>query len=219
MGFRLVLGRNPIPPYNEERMTESTTPDSKDAILDAAQGLIALYGYAGFSIRDLSRESGLAKGTIYHHFRDKREIYRSVMERDFSELVGGLEEAVARVEDPVVWLGCFVRAYLRQANERRTHIRALLRELGAMEGEMRQMALKIREGVAGPVVAVIQWGIDQGRFRNVPPQVAVMALIGALNTYIAWQLVVDEDSVDESVADIILDTILYGLMKEENSDG
>jgi len=217
MGFRLVLGRNPIPPYNEERMTESTTPDSKDAILDAAQGLIALYGYAGFSIRDLSRESGLAKGTIYHHFRDKREIYRSVMERDFSELVGGLEEAVARVEDPVVWLGCFVRAYLRQANERRTHIRALLRELGAMEGEMRQMALKIREGVAGPVAAVIQRGIAQGRFRDVPPQVAVMALIGALNTYIAWQLVVDEDSVDESVADMILNTILYGLMKEENS--
>jgi TetR/AcrR family transcriptional regulator len=199
-------------------MTEPTASDSKDAILDAAQDLIAQHGYAGFSIRDLSRESGLAKGTIYHHFQDKREIYRYVMERDFSELVGGLGAAVANVEDPVVWLGCFVRAYLRQANERRTHIRALLRELGAMEGEMRQMALKIREGVAGPVAAVIQRGIAQGRFRNVPPQVAVMALIGALNTYIAWQLVVDEDSVDESVADMILNTILYGLIKEENSN-
>ena len=199
-------------------MTEPTASDSKDAILDAAQDLIAQHGYAGFSIRDLSRESGLAKGTIYHHFQDKREIYRYVMERDFSELVGGLGAAVTNVEDPVVWLGCFVRAYLRQANERRTHIRALLRELGAMEGEMRQMALKIREGVAGPVAAVIQRGIAQGRFRNVPPQVAVMALIGALNTYIAWQLVVDEDSVDESVADMILNTILYGLIKEENSN-
>ena len=199
-------------------MTEPTASDSKDAILDAAQDLIAQHGYAGFSIRDLSRESGLAKGTIYHHFQDKREISRYVMERDFSELVGGLGAAVANVEDPVVWLGCFVRAYLRQANERRTHIRALLRELGAMEGEMRQMALKIREGVAGPVAAVIQRGIAQGRFRNVPPQVAVMALIGALNTYIAWQLVVDEDSVDESVADMILNTILYGLIKEENSN-
>jgi TetR/AcrR family transcriptional regulator len=196
-------------------MTEPTTPDSKDAILDAAQDLIAQHGYAGFSIRDLSRESGLAKGTIYHHFQDKREIYRYVMERDFSELVGRLDEAVATTEDPVAWLRCFVRAYLRQANERRTHIRALLRELGAMEGEMRQMALKIREGVAGPVAAVIQRGMAQGRFRDVPPQVAVMALIGALNTYIAWQLVVDEDNIDESVADTILDTILYGLIKEE----
>ena len=197
-------------------MTESTTPDSKDAILDAAQDLIALHGYAGFSIRDLSRESGLAKGTIYHHFQDKREIYRNVMERDFSELVGSLQEAVAITDEPVAWLRCFVRAYLRQANDRRTHIRALLRELGAMEGEMRQMALKIREGVAGPVVAVIQRGIAQGYFRNVPPQVAVMSLIGALNTYIAWQLVVDEGIVDETVADIILDTLLYGLSKEEN---
>lgn len=196
-------------------MTEPTTPDSKDAILDAAQDLIAQHGYAGFSIRDLSRESGLAKGTIYHHFQDKREIYRYVMERDFSELVGRLDEAVAMTDDPVAWLRCFVRAYLRQANERRTHIRALLRELGAMEGEMRQMALKIREGVAGPVAAVIQRGMAQGRFRDVPPQVAVMALIGALNTYIAWQLVVDEDNIDESVADTILDTILYGLIKEE----
>ena len=126
-----------------------------------------------------------------------------------------MQVAVASIEDPVVWLRCFVRAYLRQANERRTHIRALLRELGAMDGEMRQIALNIREGVAGPVVAVIQQGIAQGRFRDVPPKVAVMALIGALNTYIAWQLVVDEENVDESVADIILDTILYGLTKEE----
>lgn len=199
-------------------MTEPTTPDSKDAILDAAQDLIAQHGYAGFSIRDLSRESGLAKGTIYHHFQDKREIYLNAMERDFSELMGNLGDAVASIEDPVVWLGCFARTYLRQANERRTHIRALLRELGAMEGEMRQMAQKIREGVAGPVVAVIQRGIAQGRFRNISPQVAVMGLIGALNTYIAWQLVVDEESLDENVADAILNTILYGLIKEENSN-
>lgn len=196
-------------------MTEPTIVDSKDTILDAAQNLIAQYGYAGFSIRDLSRASGLAKGTIYHHFQDKREIYRSVMERDFSELVGGLQAAVAGIEDPVAWLHCFVRAYLHQANKRRNHIQALLRELGAMEGEMRQMAMRIREGVAGPIVTVIQQGIAQGSFRDISPQVAVMGLIGSLNTYIAWQLVVDEQSVDENVSDAIVDIFLYGLKKEE----
>jgi len=198
----------------EKTVTEHLT-DSKDAILDAAQNLIALHGFAGFSIRDLSRESGLAKGTIYHHFHDKQEIYRSVMERDFAHMLAGLQAAVAGEDDPVIWLRRFARAYLRQADERRTHIRGLLRELGAMEGDMRQMALRIREDMVGPLDAVIEKGIAQGRFRAVPPQVVVMGLIGALNTYIAWQLVVDEQSVDENVADAILDNLLYGLIKEE----
>lgn len=196
-------------------MTEPTTSDSKDAILDAAQELIAQHGYAGFSIRDLSRESGLAKGTIYHHFQDKREIYRHVMERDLFQLSARMQEAVADADDPVVWLRCFVRAFLQQAEERRSHIRSLVRELGAMEDGMLQIAKKVREQVGGRVEAIIEKGIAQGRFRNIPPQVAVMSLIGAMNTYIAWQLVVEDGTVDAGIADIIVDFFLYGLIKEE----
>jgi len=197
-------------------MTEASTPDSKDAILDAAQALIAQHGYAGFSIRDLSRDSGLAKGTIYHHFQDKREIYHNVMERDLARISARIQTAVAGVDDPVIWLRLFVRTFLQEAEERRSHIRSLVREMGAMEDGMLQIARRVREQVGGRVAAVIEKGIAQGRFRAVPPQVAVMSLIGAMNTYIAWQLVIENGVVDEGIADIIVDFFLYGLMKEEN---
>lgn len=202
-------------------MTVSTTLDSKESILDAAQDLIAQHGYAGFSIRDLARESGLAKGTIYHHFQDKRDIYRSVMVRDLSQLSARVQDAVADAdpEDPEVWLRAFVTAFLQQAEERRSHIRALVRELSAMEDGMLQIARQVREQVGGQVAAVIEDGIALGRFRAVPPQVAVMSLIGAMNTYIAWQLVVEDSPIDAQAADALIDFFLYGLMKEENSDG
>lgn len=195
-------------------MTEQT-PDSKDAILDAAQELIAEHGYAGFSIRDLSRASGLAKGTIYHHFQDKRAIYRSVMERDLGRMIARMEEAVADVEDPVHWLRCFVRAFLQNAQDRRSHIRALLRELGAMEDGVLQVARRVREQVGGQVAATIERGIAQGLFRAIPPQVAVMSLIGAMNTYIAWQLVVEDGEIDPATGEIIVDFFLFGLMQQE----
>ncbi len=197
-------------------MTEPTTLDSKDTILDAAQELIAQYGFAGFSIRDLSRESGLAKGTIYHHFQDKREIYHNVMERDLARISTRIQAAVAGVDDPVIWLHCFVRTFLQEAEERRSHIRSLVREMGAMEDGMLQIAKRVREQVGGRVASVIEAGIAQGRFRDIPPQIAVMSLIGALNTYIAWQLVVEDSIVDPGVADMIMDFFLHGLTKEEN---
>lgn len=196
-------------------MSEHTL-DSKDAILDAAQDLIAQHGYAGFSIRELSRQSGLAKGTIYHHFHDKRDIYRSVMERDLGQMTERMQQAVAEAEDPVQWLGCFVRAYLQNAQDRRSHIRALLRELGAMEDGMLQIARQVREQLGGQVIRVIERGIAQGRFRAVHPQVAVMSLIGAMNTYIAWQLVVEDGVIDADIADTIVDFFLFGLIQEEN---
>ncbi|HRJ41068.1 MAG: TetR/AcrR family transcriptional regulator [Caldilineaceae bacterium] len=198
-------------------MTEPTTSDSKDTILDAAQELIAQHGFAGFSIRDLSRESGLAKGTIYHHFVDKRAIYRSVMERDLAHMTGAMQEALTGIEDPVRWLHAFVAAFLRNAEARRTHIRALLRELGAMEDGMLQVARRVRDQVGAQVEDTIERGIAQGCFRPVHPQVAVMSLIGAMNTYIAWQLVVEDGAIDPATADVIVDFFLFGLIKEERS--
>ena len=44
--------------------------DSKETILNAAEHIIVHAGYAGLSMRELSKQSGLAKSTLYHYFDD-----------------------------------------------------------------------------------------------------------------------------------------------------
>jgi AcrR family transcriptional regulator len=48
--------------------------DVYDAILDAAERLLARYGYRKMTMDDLAREAGIGKGTKYLHFPSKQEV-------------------------------------------------------------------------------------------------------------------------------------------------
>ena len=57
--------------------------DKRQAILTAAQTLLARYGFHGFSMKQLAREAGMAAGTLYLYFQDKEtlisELHREIV--------------------------------------------------------------------------------------------------------------------------------------------
>ncbi len=52
--------------------------DKREAILQAAQTLLAKYGFHGFSMKQLAREAGMAAGTVYLYFHDKETLIREL---------------------------------------------------------------------------------------------------------------------------------------------
>src|SRR4051812_4857684 len=70
-----------------------------DRILDAADRLLARYGYQKMTIDDLAREVGIGKGTVYLHFRSKEEIVLFRIDRVVHRLVEQLG-AIARSDAP-----------------------------------------------------------------------------------------------------------------------
>jgi AcrR family transcriptional regulator len=55
----------------------STLPridDSRQRVLDTVLALFSTHGYFATSLQDISRESGVSIGSIYHHFGDKEGI-------------------------------------------------------------------------------------------------------------------------------------------------
>ena len=162
-------------------------------------------------MRELARESGLASGTIYHHFQDKREIYLCATEQGVAQLVALLGEAASAADTPTERLRQVILAYLSLANERRSLILALLRELGSLEEELREVARRTWDKITGSVAAILREGIGSGSFRDVPVDVAVIALFGTMNSYIGWHLLLNEETLDERIVDEILAFYLHGL--------
>ena len=50
------------------------------AIMRAAEGLFASKGYANTSIADIAKAAGVSKALVYHHFADKDELFRQIVE-------------------------------------------------------------------------------------------------------------------------------------------
>lgn len=76
-------------------MTQHKTKEERRAqILDAAAQCFAEKGYHAASMDELVKSSGLSKGALYWHFKGKREIFRSLLERWMEEYTQALESVV-----------------------------------------------------------------------------------------------------------------------------
>src|SRR5438309_698913 len=63
----------------------------REAILAAALDEFAAQGFAATRLDDVARRAGVAKGTIYLHFRDKEALFQELMRAVLIPLVGMLE--------------------------------------------------------------------------------------------------------------------------------
>ena len=68
------------------RTTADVTPNrrgarSREAVLDAAERLIAAHGYDAATVAALVKEAGLPASSIYHYFGSKEGVLVAVMER------------------------------------------------------------------------------------------------------------------------------------------
>lgn len=76
--------------------------ERKEEILDAAEKLFAAKGFDNTSTGDILDAVGIARGTLYYHFKSKEEILDGVIERMTSRLMEDAKEIVRKKELPVL---------------------------------------------------------------------------------------------------------------------
>src|SRR2546425_5194511 len=59
-------------------MVKEDTRSKRQAIIEAARNIFAIKGYEDTTIAEIAEEAGVAVGTVYLYFHNKREIYTSV---------------------------------------------------------------------------------------------------------------------------------------------
>src|SRR5436309_2102011 len=72
----------------------------REAILAAALDEFSAQGFAAARLDDVARRAGVAKGTIYLHFRDKETLFQEIIRSVLSPLVGMLE-GIAQADAPL----------------------------------------------------------------------------------------------------------------------
>jgi len=56
-------------------------------LLDTARELFAEHGFGGTRTEDVVQRAGLTRGALYHHFRDKEDLFRAVHDEVQNEVV------------------------------------------------------------------------------------------------------------------------------------
>lgn len=98
------------------RVSQDQLDARRQEILGAARACFARFGYEGATVRRLEEATGLSRGAIFHHFRDKDSLFLAVAEDDAAEMVATvardglvqvMRDLLAHASDPgsAGWLG------------------------------------------------------------------------------------------------------------------
>jgi AcrR family transcriptional regulator len=79
----------------EER---SKREQREDRILDAAAESMLRWGYNKTTIDDIARQAGVAKGTIYLHWKTREDLFTALMKREYIRLAQDIQQRI--VGDP-----------------------------------------------------------------------------------------------------------------------
>lgn len=84
---------------DDARRRRSAEPDvRRQSILDAGLAVFAAQGFAAAKLEDVAARAGIAKGTIYLHFRDKQDLFEQIIRSAVAPLLEHFER-IAEVPD------------------------------------------------------------------------------------------------------------------------
>ncbi|WP_152393205.1 TetR/AcrR family transcriptional regulator [Paenibacillus guangzhouensis] len=74
----------------------------RNEILDAADALFGQKGFDGTSTNDILEKVGIARGTLYYHFKSKEDIMDALIQRYSDRILGAAQQIASDQSIPVV---------------------------------------------------------------------------------------------------------------------
>ena len=155
--------------------------ERKNEILDVADELFGKKGFDGTSTNDILEKVGIARGTLYHHFKSKEEIMDALIERYSDRLLGAAQEVAADKNTPLV--DRIIRVVMSMnlsggsSEEIMEHIHRPQNAL--MHQKIQKMIIN---GLTPILSEIICEGIEQGVFRTPYPYECMEMVVTYANT-------------------------------------
>ncbi|MGH1564192.1 TetR/AcrR family transcriptional regulator [Mumia sp. DW29H23] len=96
---------------------EQYSEETREALLTTATAMFVERGFTKTALSEVASAAQVTRGAVYHHFRDKKDLYRAVLERTEIEGLGAARDAFLAHEDPVVGAFAAMSAYLDHATD------------------------------------------------------------------------------------------------------
>lgn len=127
----------------ERRTNIDRARETRAALIAAARALFLEKGFAATGTPEIAHRAGMTRGALYHHYKDKQDILRAVIETEASAIATEIEAGATGAVTPLDALLAGARSYF-QAMRAPGRTRLMLLEGPAVLGsaEMRRIDME-----------------------------------------------------------------------------
>jgi AcrR family transcriptional regulator len=192
-----------------------------DAILDAADRLLARDGYQQMTMDDLAQEAGFAKSVIYLHFPSKPDVILAHIDRIALRVIAGLQRIAASSAAPAEKLRRMIMLRVMERFDSVQHypetLSDVVRDLGP---ELLQQREKHFAAEARVFAEVLRHAENAVTFPTQERTAVAAAIIAATNALLPYNLSAAELGRRREVADKaerIATMLLLGLLRSHRA--
>lgn len=157
---------------------EEQAAATRAELLRVARELFAERGYADVGTEEIVRAAHVTRGALYHHFADKRDLFRAVHAQLAEEVLATIVGRTAGSVDPLEALTRGVRAFLDACTDPAV-IRISHLDAPAVLGWAEWREIDATHWL-GLVTMALQEAMDAGLVRRREPQPLAHMLLGAM---------------------------------------
>jgi AcrR family transcriptional regulator len=190
---------------------------NKDDILEAALTLFAKKDFHDVTVDEIADQAGLSKGTIYLYFKNKDDLFFSIIQEKAKSLSEKLEFVVHNGGSFLECLQRFIHTYLSFFHVHSTYFKIMHSDRARMKIEHRnrlhdwahetfQIFFKI-------MVDFLKQGQDKKIFRDMDIISVAKTLRGILNSFTFHRVFLSSDATLDEETELIMDLFLHGVHK------
>ncbi len=154
-------------------------------ILEHAIEVFCEKGYAGASMRDLSRASGMSLAGMYYYFESKERLLYLIQKHTFTTIVERLRERLRGVSEPEERIRLFILNHLEYFLANQKAMKVLSHEDDALKNGFGSEIASIKREYYRICIGLIDEFKQVGEFRF-SSRMAVLSLFGMMNWIYTW---------------------------------
>lgn len=195
-------------------MRTETRAAYREAILDAATRVFGRMGFQDAKMADIAAEAGVAAGTVYNYFKNKEEVFRSILDRT-QELVFQRIMAHQGIVDPVERMRASLRTALSFLEEHGALFSLYISIGGGFDWAQKRSAQALHDAQHARYFALSSANLaeaaQRGQVRADIPSEQLAVLLGGLfdATIFAWVRAGCPAGLSAQ-ADFVFDFFLHG---------
>lgn len=184
------------------------------SIQEAVVRLICRDGLKSVTMERVAQEVGIAKGTVYLHYRDKQELLEAVRENALSPITSKIEETLHAAEPADKKLRAYTLQYLSYFDQNRDLFRILLYEHEVTRARGSRFQTDRYRRMLQEVSRVVREGIKSGVFRDVDSHNVAAMFIESNLALVNQRLLTDKPAPVEQDASLLTDVFINGLRRK-----
>jgi AcrR family transcriptional regulator len=160
--------------FHSDRKTEIST---REKILKAAQKLFARNGYDGTTTKELAEKSGIAEGTLFRHFPNKKAILVEVATQGWVDLLTDLLTELSEIASYEAISQVMYKRMLR-LGDNYDMMRVCFMEVQLHQDLRERIQSEVVEKMTDVAEAFFQTAMERGVYRKMNPRVIAQVFLG-----------------------------------------